>query len=90
MEEKQLESVIQSLLETKLSAIDEQYRDLIPENLLPEEKLAWINKAEQKGLFAKKPQAPIGEGTNPPSQVKAVDLGNLSPRQLLSMGYRSK
>lgn len=90
MDEKQLESVVQSLLETKLSTIDEQFHDLIPENLPPHEKLAWINKAEQKGLFAKKQQTPIGEGTNPPSQAKAVDLSNLSPIQLLSMGYSSQ
>lgn len=90
MDEKQLESVVQSLLETKLSAIDEQFHDLIPDNLPPHEKLAWINKAEQKGLFAKKQQTPIGESTNPSGQVKAVDLSNLSPRQLFAMGYGSK
>jgi archaellum component FlaC len=86
---KQLESVIQSLLETKLSAIDEQYHDLIPDNLTPEEKLAWIDKAEQKGLFGKKAQTPIGEGTNP-SQAQAIDLNSLSPIQLLRAGYGSK
>jgi DNA repair exonuclease SbcCD ATPase subunit len=86
---KQLESVIQSLLETKLSAIDEQYHDLIPDNLTPEEKLAWIDKAEQKGLFKKKGQTPIGEGTNP-SQAQAIDLNSLSPIQLLKAGYGSK
>ena len=86
---KQLESVIQSLLETKLSAIDEQYHDLIPDNLSPEEKLAWINKAEQKGLFAKKEKTPIGEGTNP-SQAQTIDLNSLSPIQLLKAGYGSK
>jgi len=90
MDEKQLESVVQSLLETKLSAIDEQFHDLIPDNLPPHEKLAWIGKAEQKGLFTKKPQTPVGESTNPASQMRAVDLGNLSPRQLLSMGYSNK
>lgn len=86
---KQLESVIQSLLETKLSAIDEQYHDLIPDNLTPEEKLTWIDKAEQKGLFGKKTQTPIGEGTNP-SQAQAIDLNSLSPIQLLRAGYGSK
>jgi len=86
---KQLESVIQSLLETKLSAIDEQYHDLIPDNLSPEEKLAWIDKAEQKGLFKKKGQTPIGEGTNP-SQAQTIDLNSLSPIQLLKAGYGSK
>jgi DNA repair exonuclease SbcCD ATPase subunit len=86
---KQLESVIQSLLETKLNAIDEQYHDLIPDNLTPEEKLAWIDKAEQKGLFKKKGQTPIGEGTNP-SQAQAIDLNSLSPIQLLKAGYGSK
>ncbi|MBT2714732.1 hypothetical protein [Bacillus sp. ISL-57] len=61
---KQLEGVINGLLETKLQAIPENFRDLIPENLTPELKLEWINKAETKGLFSKAPQQPVGEQTN--------------------------
>jgi hypothetical protein len=61
---KELEGVVNSLLATKLEGISEEFHDLIPGNLTPEGKLDWINKAESKGLFGKKPQEPIGEMTN--------------------------
>ncbi|MEH7521694.1 hypothetical protein V7149_00205 [Bacillus sp. JJ1503] len=86
---KELEGVITGLLETKLSTIPEDYHDLIPGNLTPEQKLDWINKAETKGLFGKKEQKPIGETTSP-SHAQAFDLNTLSPVQLLKAGYGSK
>lgn len=86
---KELESVINGLLETRLANIDEQFHDLIPSNLTSEQKLEWINKAEQKGLFGKKAQAPVGEGTNP-SQTQAIDVGKMSVIQLLKAGYGAK
>ncbi|WP_427036639.1 hypothetical protein [Cytobacillus pseudoceanisediminis] len=61
---KELEGVVNSLLETKLKGIPEEFHDLIPGNLTPEGKLDWINKAEAKGLFGRRPQQPIGEMTN--------------------------
>jgi DNA repair exonuclease SbcCD ATPase subunit len=85
---KELESVIGNLLTAKLEGIDETYHDLIPDNLSVEQKLDWINKAEQKGLF-KKEQQPIGEGTNP-SQTQAVDVGKMSIVQMLKAGYGAK
>src|SRR5690606_12046313 len=48
-----LEAVINELLEAKLKEIDEEYHDLIPENMTPEQKLAWVNNAQAKGLFGK-------------------------------------
>lgn len=86
---KELEGVINGLLETKLEAIPADYHDLIPGNLTPEAKLDWINKAEAKGLFGKKEQKPIGDTTNP-SHAQAFDLNALSPVQLLKAGYGSK
>lgn len=86
---KELEGVINGLLETKLSTIPEDYHDLIPGNLTPEQKLDWINKAELKGLFGKREQKPIGEASNP-SHAQAFDLNTLSPVQLLKAGYGSK
>ncbi|AND39612.1 hypothetical protein [Cytobacillus oceanisediminis] len=61
---KELEGVVNSLLESKLKGIPEEFHDLIPGNLTPEGKLDWINKAEEKGLFGKQPQQPVGEMTN--------------------------
>lgn len=86
---KELEGVINGLLETKLTAIPEDFRDLIPGNLTPEQKLDWINKAEAKGLFSKKEQKPIGESSNP-SHAQSFDLNSLNPMQLLRAGYGSK
>ncbi|MGM0904257.1 MAG: hypothetical protein ACQEXB_24535 [Bacillota bacterium] len=86
---KELEGVINGLLETKLEAIPQDYHDLIPGNLTPEQKLDWINKAETKGLFGKREQKPVGETTNP-SHAQAFDLNSLSPVQLMKAGYGSK
>lgn len=86
---QQLEGVIQQLLETKLEAIPEEFRDLIPSNFTVEQKLEWIANAEKKGLFTKKQQQQIGGDTNS-SDKQAIDLTALSPIQLLKAGYGSK
>ena len=86
---KQLEGVINGLLESKLGNIPEEFHDLIPDNLTPEAKLDWINKAEVKGLFGKKEQKSIGETSNP-GQAQSTDLNALSPIQLMKAGYGSK
>lgn len=86
---QQLESVIQQLLDSKLEAIPEELRDLIPSNFTVEQKLEWIATAEKKGLFAKKQQQQIGGDTNA-SDKQTTDLKSLSPIQLLKAGYGSK
>ncbi|MBU5211065.1 hypothetical protein MHI39_20215 [Heyndrickxia sp. FSL K6-6286] len=83
---KELESVVNTLLQTKLSGIPEEFHDLIPENLTPEAKLDWINKAETKGLFKEsKVEQPVGGPTNPSNKQK-IDLDKLDTGQLLRMG----
>lgn len=82
---EELEGVINSMLETKLESIPEEFHDLIPEHLSPEQKLDWISKAEAKGLFKDNSQEPVGGSTNPAQ--KQTDLSELNPMQLLSMGY---
>lgn len=84
-----LEGVINQLLKAKLENIDKEYHDLIPENMSPEEKLAWVSNAEKKGLFVKREQKPLGEPTNP--KGNKVDLNKISnPFEMLLAGYRSK
>lgn len=91
---KELESLFGTMLEAKLESIPEEMRELIPENLTPEAKLAWIEKAQAKGLFgtanAKKPDEPVGGSTNPPANAGTVDVSTLSPFQLLQSGYGAK
>jgi hypothetical protein len=48
---EQLENVIKEFLEARLKHIPDVIKDLIPEDLKPEEKLAWLDKQEKKGLF---------------------------------------
>jgi ribonucleoside-triphosphate reductase len=84
---QQLESVINSLLEAKLEGVPEEFRDLIPAHLTPEQKLDWLGAAEKKELFrTTKKDEPVGGNTNPaPGQTS--DLNTLSPIQLLRAAY---
>lgn len=87
-----LEAVINELLETRITEVPEEFRDLVPANLAPEAKLAWINNAVAKGLFGKKePQVdkPIGGNTNPKPNAKP-DISTLNPLQMLMQGINSK
>ncbi|WP_051188268.1 hypothetical protein [Brevibacillus thermoruber] len=83
---KALEGVIAQMLEARLETIPEELHDLIPEGLTPEQKLAWIDRAERKGVFGAKVHKPVGGPTNPPDQ-SPVDLNGLSATQLLRIGY---
>lgn len=84
---EQLEGIITSMLNTKLESIPEEFRDLIPENLSPEQKLDWITKADSKGLFKDKSQDPLGGATNPSG--KPQDLEKLNVHQLMQGGYKN-
>ncbi|MFT4413196.1 hypothetical protein ACLM5H_04970 [Fredinandcohnia humi] len=85
-----LENVINGLLEAKLNDVPEEFHDLIPSYMSPEQKLEWLANAEQKGLFGnKKQEEPVGESTNP-SNAQTSDLNKLSPIQLLKAAYGRK
>lgn len=88
----ELEAVINGLLEAKMAGIPEEFHDIIPSNLTPEAKLAWVTTAEGKGLFGsaqQKKNEPVGKATNP-NQQQTTDLNSLSPIELLRAGYGSK
>lgn len=86
-----LEGVINGLLEQKLESIDEQYHDLVPEGMTPEQKLSWISNAEAKGLFAKndKSEETLGGRTNGGSTNK-VDISNMTPHQMFASAFGGK
>lgn len=87
---QQLENVINSLLQAKLEGVPEEFRDLIPAHLTPEQKLDWLSAAEKKGLFkTTKKEEPVGGYTNPPPG-QTSDLNTLSPIQLLRAAYGQK
>lgn len=86
---KELEAIITEMLNARLENLPEELRDIIPEGLTPEQKLAWIDKAERKGLFGNKAEEPVGGATNPPQQ-QSINLDDASPFQKLLMGYARK
>lgn len=81
---KELEGVIGELLTSKLAEIPKEFHDLIPDNLLTEAKLSWITKAEEKGLFGKKQQQPVGEQTN------GNEYSGVTKEQFAKMAYADR
>lgn len=89
---EQLEVVINGLLEARLKGIPEEFRDLVPANLTPEQKLEWLTAADKKGLFGavtQKKDTPVGQPTNPAGGA-VTDINTLTPGQLLRMAYGQK
>jgi len=89
--EKQVEgfqTVIKEMYDSKLKSVPEEMQELIPEGLTVEQKLSWINKAEEKGLFKKQTNVVIGQPLNHSSeQEKKERIKKLNPLQLLSSYY---
>ena len=88
---KEYEELIGKMVETKLSQVPEEYKELIPDNLDLKQKLSWLEKAEAKGLFnkeeKKKPNVEIGKPLN--VDVPQVDTTKLTGSQLLRMAYNT-
>lgn len=76
---QELESLIKSMVDTKLEAIPKEMVDLVPTNLTVEQTLDWLNKAESKGLFGVKQEPKeIGKPSNKSNEAPKVDKANLS------------
>ncbi|MDA2738384.1 hypothetical protein PDQ75_24835 [Bacillus cereus group sp. Bc015] len=82
----ELESVIQSMVETKLQSVPKEMQDLVPSNLSAEATLDWLNKAESKGLFGKQEVKEIGKPSNKSNESPKVDKANLSPLDKILAG----
>ncbi|MGE6629603.1 hypothetical protein [Bacillus sp. NPDC077027] len=84
---KSLESVVQTILDTKMKGVPEELHGLIPEGDLVS-RLEWINKAEQSGIFNKQekeknPNVEIGKPLEL-NQKNAKDVAKLSPQQKMA------
>lgn len=87
---KEYEDVINGMLNAQIEAIPENMRELIPANLNLKEKMAWLNKASELGLFKvqdKNIDIEIGKPLNPNNSKQAVDTANASPSTLITMAY---
>lgn len=91
---EQLEGIINTLVDSELSAIPEELHDLIPSNFTPEQKLSWITQAKAKGIFGavqknEKEEQPLGNSTNSQQQSQP-DVSKMSVAELLRSAYGKK
>lgn len=76
---KELEGLINGMVESKLQAVPKEMHDLVPTNLTPEATLDWLNKAEAKGLFGKAPEVKeVGKPSNKSNEAPKVDSTKMS------------
>jgi seryl-tRNA synthetase len=88
----QLEKVINSMVETRLTSIPKEFHDLIPANLSAEKTLEWITKAESKGLFTPKQSKSdeIGKPFNHSNEGPKVDSKSMSALDKILAGLGGK
>ncbi len=88
---KAYEELVGELVNTKLAQVPEEFKELIPSNLDLRQKLDWLTKAEDKGLFNKEekkaPAVEIGKPMNMESD--SVDTAKLTGSQLLKLAYNT-
>jgi len=80
------EEALNKLLEAELNQIPEQFRDLIPEGLTPAQKLEWIAKAKEKGLF--KPVPAVGSEM-PTSTTEQYDLTKMTVSEMMRLAQEN-
>lgn len=88
-----LEGVLIKMVDAELEQIDGTYHDLIPQDKTVEEKLDWILKAKQKGMFGLGQgsyEYEIGGMSNPGGANRGRNTNGMNPLQLMTMGYGSK
>ncbi|URZ16867.1 hypothetical protein [Clostridium felsineum] len=89
---KEYEAVMNKMLEAQVKDIPENMRALIPENMTPSEKIDWINKAHELGLFKgtqtePNPNIQIGKALNPATGTQGKEVNGLSASTIIAMGY---
>lgn len=88
---QEYETLVGNMVESKMNQVPADLKDLIPDNMDLKQKLAWLEKAEAKGIFnkeaKKKPNVEVGKPMN--TETPAVDTSKMSAGQLLKMAYSS-
>jgi uncharacterized coiled-coil DUF342 family protein len=83
------QKMLDDMVATKLNNVPEEFRSLVPEGMTATQKLDWLNKAEETGLFKPKEKVTeIGKPMNIGRQK--VDTKDMSPRDLLKFAFSSK
>ena len=88
---KEYETLVGNMVEAKMNQVPADLKDLIPDNMDLKQKLAWLEKAESKGIFnketKKKPNVEVGKPMN--TETPTVDTSKMTAGQLLKMAYSS-
>lgn len=88
---QEYETLVGNMVEAKMNQVPADLKDLIPDNMDLKQKLAWLEKAESKGIFnkeaKKKPNVEVGKPMN--TETPAVDTSKMSAGELLKMAYSS-
>lgn len=85
-EVEKYKTLMGEMVASKLQAIPEDMHDLVPEGLSDEQKIAWISKAEEKGLFKKQAQVVVGTPLNHSSNTEEK-VQKMNPLQALVSFY---
>lgn len=90
--EKQVEkydALLGTMYSEKLKTVPEDFHEIIPQSLTTEEKLSWITKAEEKGLFGKKEvTVTVGQPLNHSAEQSTKEAQKrMNPIQLLANYY---
>ena len=73
----EIEPVLTTILETEISEVPEDKRDIIPQFEKPEQKLLWLRQAKAKGLFVPPTTTKDGKQIPPTVQSKVSTDGTL-------------
>lgn len=86
-QKKAAEATLQTIVDDLIDDVPEDFRDLIPEQLSPADKISWIRKATKANLF-KQQASSSGPDSQRPRSKPDIDLTNMSPQQLIKAGYK--
>ena len=82
---KQAEKTLQEVADSFMEQVPEDMKDIVP-NLPADQKIKWIQSAQQKGLFNKQPES--GPDSQAPKSGKTeVDTSNMSTYEKLQQGF---
>ena len=82
------QAVLKSLAEAALNEVPEEYRELVPDKLSPQDQIIWIRKAKASGIFGGKTEK-NGPDSKRPGGKAPADFEGLSPQAMMSQGYES-
>ncbi|MGV7003666.1 hypothetical protein [Desulfovibrio sp. QI0442] len=84
---KGLEATLNSLID---EMVPEDMRDLVPD-LPPQQKVAWLKTAKERGIFAKPQDVPSSSpDAKRPGGKKQIDLSGLSAMQKMQHAFGQK